>query len=270
MFRSAMLCFVGMCLRVASAFAAQVPNQSLQHSLDTLKVHATAAQYVMFANAISASPALTSQLNDLEAKGLLTEFRIDESMVPPGQGKPFSARLNGSVWVFTPAFVQQQAKVRLYDVVQPGDVLPDNMVFALGHLAFKADTAATMLASEQSLQSQFRASRQTGQGSLSGMTPDTFLRASVQMHLQNDAGAFIQAWNDMLDAAVRQNGGRELSIRQVASTMMNLRYRAVFMKAMKSPDHRLLFASNGYLQPDQVNRDAIAAALATMPVYDLE
>ncbi len=69
---------------------------------------------------------------------------------------------------------------------------------------------------------------------------------------------------------MRQNGGRELSMRQVASMLMNLRYRAVFIKAMRSPDHKLLFAHDGYLAPDQANRDAIATALGTMPVYDLE
>jgi len=90
MFRSAMFFFVGMFLSVASAFAAQeVPNQSLQHSLDTLKAHSTAAQYAIFANAIGTSPSLTSQLNDLAAKGLLTEFRIDEPTAPPGRGKRF-------------------------------------------------------------------------------------------------------------------------------------------------------------------------------------
>jgi hypothetical protein len=270
MFRLTMLFFSGMFFSFASAASAQAPNRSLHSLLDELKARATSAQYAMFADAVGASPALTNQLNDLASSGLLTAFRIDDGMPPPGRGRPFSARLDGSAWVFTSAFVLQQAKVRLYDVVQPDDVLADNMVFALGHLAFKASTAASVLASEQSLQAQFRASQQAGRGTLSSMTADTFIRASVQTHTQDDAGAFIQAWDDTLDAAVRENGGRELSIRQVSSMLMNLRYRAVFMKAMRSADHKLLFAGNGYLKPDQVNRDAIAAALKTMPVYDLQ
>ncbi len=156
--------FGAMLFTFASVCSAAASNTALQNAMGALKVSATRAQYDMFAEAISASPELTNQLNDLAARGLLTAFRIDPSPSQAASRKPFSARRDGSVWAFTPPFLQQQAKARLYDVVQPDDVLPDNMVFALGHLAFKTNTAASVLASEQSLQVQLHTGRQGAPG----------------------------------------------------------------------------------------------------------
>jgi hypothetical protein len=256
-------------LVLTSTAAAVAPNKALQSILDNLKEHSTSAQYQMFTDAINASPILAGQLNDLAATGTLAEFSIGEpSQLPPRKG-PFSAWINGSVWAFTPEFMQQQAKIRLYDVVQPDDILPDNMVFSLGQLAFVASSAGGVNAAEQALKARQIQSHSTN-SSLLMAKPEDLMHEWMNIHLERDSAAFIQAWNDMLDAAVQQNSGRTVTVRQAASLLMNLRYRALFINAMNSADHKLQISNSGYIASNETNRNAISAALSNMSLFDLQ
>ncbi|MBE1159666.1 hypothetical protein [Dyella acidiphila] len=266
--------WVALLAAVALAFASTsllaTPNQPLQSILSSLQANATPDQYRLFADAIQASPALTAQLNELAASGELTAIKVGEATTLPPSGGPFGGYVSGTIWAFTPAFVQQQAKTRYYDVVMPGDLLGNNMVFALGELAYRTKSAPAIAAGEQALKAQIAqsiaAARQAGQP----FNATSFLQQHLALELSNTALGFIQGWNDMLDAAVQENGGNALTLRQTVSLSMNFRYRGVFIRALRAPDHKLNYDNNGRIEPNDANRDALFHALTTMPVYDLQ
>jgi hypothetical protein len=257
-------------LAVVSASVCAASNHQLRDILSVLQSNISSDQYRVFEGAIHASPALTSQLNELAMSGQLKIFKVGEaSTLPPVRG-PFAAYVSGTTWAFTPTFVQQQAKTRYYDVVMPDDVLGDNMVFALGELAYRTKSASDIAAAEQALHRQISQEMATARKASQPINADNFMRQHLALELGNTALGFIQGWNDMLDAAVQENGGKTLTVRQVVSLTMNFRYRAVFMRAMRLPDHKLNYANDGRIEPTDANRDAIASALATMPMYDLQ
>jgi hypothetical protein len=265
--KSAIRLVVGMVLTIAATHAiAAVPNSELQSVLSKLKASSTPDQYQMFEQAIDASPALTEQLNDVAASGQLTAIVIGEKSALPRTGSPFSAYVYETTWAFTPEFIQQQSKTRYMDVVMPGDLLGNNMVFALGELAYNTKSAPQVAASEQTLNDQMRQAIKQSQGHFDATD---FLKQSMKLHIGNTVLGFIQGWNDMLDAAVKENSGQPLTLRQLVSLTENFRYRAVFMRAMRSP-HPLQYQNNGRIEPTDANRDAMIEALKTMPLYDLQ
>jgi hypothetical protein len=262
------LLITALCAIAQPMCAAASSGAALQGVMAELRAHSSPEQYEMFQEAIDASPVLARQLNELADDGRLRRFAVgDPSDLPPKTG-PFSAWISGTTWAFTPQFVQKQAKTRVYDVVQPGDILPDNMVFALGHLAYKAETMAAVEASLQALKAQASAPRQ--QQSVLLSQPTNLLLQVRDLHMNNEAGAFIKAWNDTVDAAVHENGGKELTVKQAVTVLLNLRYRSVFVKAMESTDHRLTIANNGYVEANQANLAAMVQVLSTSPVYDVQ
>jgi hypothetical protein len=260
----------GVLVAVTSTIAVAAPNGPLRDVLSNLRANSTPDQYEMFQSAIETSPQLEKQLGELAASGLLTKFEVGElAALPPRRG-PFSAWVSGSVWAFTPDFVRQQAKTRYYDVVMPGDVLGNNMVFALGDLAYRTKDASDLAGAEQALKAHFAhdaAVARTNSVLINGGGP---LEQYAQLESRHTASAFIQGWNDTVDAAVQENGARPLTVRQVVSLSLNLRYRAVFIRAVQSKDHQLQYANDGHIEPNDANRDAIANALLTMPMYDLQ
>jgi hypothetical protein len=257
-------------LAVASVSVGAEPNSQLQNLLSALQSSVSPDQYRLFEDAINGSPALAAQLNELVSSGQLTEFKVGEaSTLPPVRG-PFGAYVSGTTWAFTPAFVQQQTKTRYYDVVTPDDVLGNNMVFALGELAYRTKSAPDIAVSEQSLKMQIAQYVAAAKQASQPINGDRFMQQYLALEIRNTASGFIQGWNDMLDAAVKENAGKALTLRQLVSLTMNFRYRAVFMRAMRSPDHKLNYDKDGRILPTDANRDAIFNALKTMPVYDLQ
>jgi hypothetical protein len=267
--KSVFVLVVGVAFAVASTHAVAAPNGPLRSILSKLQSSATTDQYRTFEEAINASPALTEQINELATTGQLATFTIGERSALPMPGSPFSAYVSGTTWAFTPEFVQQQAKTRYMDVVMPGDILGDNMVFALGELAYNTKWASQVATSEKAVKAQFAYGAQTAKLTGAHVDGTDFLKQMMALHIGNTAMGFIQGWNDMLDAAVRENDGRQLSIRQVVSLMMNFRYRGVFMKALHAA-HPLHYENDGRIEPNEANRDALIEAFKTMPLYDLQ
>ena len=52
----------------------------------------------------------------------------------------------------------------------------------------------------------------------------------VAMMLDQEARAYIRAWNDALDTAVKQNKDKPLKPAQIGTLMLNMRYRFAFLK----------------------------------------
>ena len=186
--------------------------------------------------ALNASPQLMGQFNDAANSGRLTSLELSSQR--PG---PFAATASRGKLLFAPDFISQQRKQRLHDVVRPDDILPDNLVFALGALIFYADAPPVPL----------------------GSNPQAFVKASTE----RDAKAFINGWNAMVDAAVKENRGKALSVQQIGSLLLNLKYRQVF--ANQTALGKYKFSPEGKIQPDQQNVEAVAAGLGKLGLLDI-
>ncbi|KAF1034938.1 MAG: hypothetical protein GAK33_05161 [Burkholderia lata] len=240
---------------------ALVPASTTAHAaveplLADLRTHSTPDQYAAVAGAIHTSPALSAQLDELVGAGLLTRIAVDSG--EPALGRTTGALRNGSVWILTPAFVANQAPRRLFDVVQEDDILPDNMVFALGYMAWRAKHDADV-------------SRASGALRASDDSADAKKQRWIDLNMRIDAGGFIQGWNDTVDAATFRHDSRPISIVQAVQMMMNLRYRGPLIKAIQAaPPARKLRITGPALEPDAGNLDALVSALQSAPVIDIE
>ncbi|MGU7783725.1 hypothetical protein [Burkholderia sp. PU8-34] len=256
-------CFVALPLAATAADSqhrmpsAESSSVSIESILNDLRRRSTEQQYKVFANAAQGSPALTGQLNELVRSGLLKRISID-STDEPSQRRSFGATRVGSTWVFTPSFVADQVSRRIYDVVSDEDILPDNMVFALGFMAWRTRY-------DDDVRKAFGAMRE------SAGTPMERMGQLVALNIRIDAGAFIQGWNDVVDAAVRRNHGVPLTAAQSSALMMNLRYRSPLLKAVAaaSPDRKLQMESAS-IPYDAKNVDAIASALQESQLIDIQ
>lgn len=81
--------------------------------------------------------------------------------------------------------------------------LPNNLVFVLGAFAFHLQVPPSL--------------------------PPTNVAQFVQAQVERDASAFLEGWNDVVEAAAHDNGNKPLTVPQFSSMMLNLRYRAVFI-----------------------------------------
>lgn len=216
--------------------ATAVNGHRLQSIVDTLAHNSSLQQHKQLGDALGASGALAGQLNAAAESGRLTGIEI--SAQRPGNG--FSATILDKHIVLAADFLPQLGKQRTYDVVLPDDILPDNLVFVLG--AFASWLAAPPVSSDLDLQSYITAS------------------------LNRNARGFIQGWNDVVDAAVKQNGKRPLSMPQAASLMMNLRYRVVFTNATAS--NAIKWSPTGTIDPTDQNIAAVADGLRKMKLLD--
>ncbi|ULU24550.1 hypothetical protein [Dyella terrae] len=252
------------CLAVGSVHAAS--NTALEHMLKQSTHEAPPDQAARMHEAIASSPALEAQLNALIASGLLTRFAIGVTPDQVPRRGPFSAWIHESTWAFSDDFIGKHGKQRLFDVVQPDDILPDNLVFALGHMAYEAKTAKELATEEASLQATYKEQAASGNHDATAL-----IKQSVALHINNDATATIQGWNDTVDAAQHENGGKPLTARQSASLMMNLQYRGALIKAMQAPgDGKMQIGNDGRVEMTPANIAAVANALSTSSIFDVQ
>jgi hypothetical protein len=123
------------------------------------------------------------------------------------------------------------------------DILPNNLVFALGGLAFHLQQAGTPLP---------RPTQASDLGRL------------VALKIVEDARSFIQGWNDVVDAAIQENKGQSVTARQQSNLLLNLRYRAVFIRDVS----KLSFSASGEIAPSDQNVSVLASALGTTGLLD--
>jgi len=216
--------------------ATAVNGHRLQSIVDGLVQHSSVQQYKQFGDALAASGSLAGQLNAAAESGRLTGIEISAQR-PSGR---FAATILERRIVLAADFLPQLGKQRYYDVVMPDDILPDNLVFVLG--AF----ASWLVAPPVSVD----------------LAQDSFITASMR----RDARGFIQGWNDVMDAAVRQNGKRPLSMPQFGTLIMNLRYRVVFTNATAAD--AIKWSPAGTIDPTDQNIAAVAAGVRKMKLLD--
>ena len=223
-------------------------NIALESVLHKLEAQATVEQSRQITEAIAASPHLQEQLQSLVSGGKLTDILIlsDEKAKAAAKPGPFNAWISGASIVFSESILLQLAKNRNLDVAHPDERLPNNTTFVLGHLAYQLNA---------------------GPPNPRGYSD---MQAFVSAMVSRDAHAYIQAWNDVLDAAVRANEGRQLTPQQIGGLMLNLRYRFAFTKALQQSDPKLEIAQNGEVLDTDRNAQAIATALRTSAVADIQ
>ncbi|BFI96561.1 MAG: hypothetical protein RSP_20710 [Rhodanobacter sp.] len=239
---------------------------ALENILDQLGKQAPPDQVAHLREAIGSSPALEKQLDALVSSGRLAHFAIGDAASQVPRRGPFSAWFQGNTWAFSGDFIAKHGKQRLYDVVQTDDILPDNLVFVLGHLAYEAKTAAAISSEEAAIKEATRAQIAAGNNDMTSV-----MRQSIALHINNQAAATIQGWDDTVDAAQHENSGRPLSPRQAASLMMNLQYRGVLIKAMQgSVGSKMSIANDGMVEMTPANIAAVASVLGTSPLFDVQ
>ncbi len=197
---------------------------------------APSAQADQLASAIQASPRLKLQLQALAQSGRLEAFELVTSRDVRLANTPFGARAQNRRVFFTAEFLEAQKPQRLLHTTSLPP--PNNLVFSLSHLA-------------RHLERPFEASP--------SLTKDQFLA----LKLGDEADAYIAGWNALLASLPGVS-----SVPRDGEAMLNLRYRAVFLKAMDKPPE--LFAPGGEIAATRANRERIAAALMETNIPDFE
>jgi hypothetical protein len=256
---------LGFLVALYTGWCGAASHGAIDKVLMRLQAAATPAQYQSIAAAIDASPALAAQLDGLAASGKLADVAVvlPAALRPPNVA--FKAYASAPTLVISSALLPELVPKRLFDVVREGDILPNNLVFVLGHLASHLQHRDAMLAMDADMKRQI-ASMPAGAGTHEFGPIE---KHATAMHIENEAAAYIQGWNDVVDAARTSNAGKPLSVPQAGALLMNLRYRAVFLKAVQAPDP-IHLADSGNIEPDAHNIKALAAVLGTSELPDIE
>lgn len=250
----------------ATAYAAAIePSSSLDLILQDLANTATPDQALQVVDAIRASPRLTESFDRLASARQLTGIRIvAPEALQSVRNAHFSAYLDGTQIVIAAPLLKELSKSRLYDLVQSGDVLPNNTTFVLAHLAYHLRTAQEASFADDKFRRQVQAmSQRPGSHDYT-----VILQAHSQAALTDEASAVIEAWDDTIDAASSQ-AHAQLQPPQFVSVLMNLRYRGILNKAMKQTPH-MVITDGGYVEANANNMQAVVAALKSSQLMDVQ
>jgi hypothetical protein len=234
------------CLVHQVAFAVEPQDIVFDPILHELRVSVDSDDFQQIADAIASSETLQRELNELVAANRFSGFLVSpRARVTDDRAEIFGGFTQGSKIVLTTEFLKELRKARLFDVVYPDDILPNNTVFVLAHLLYHI---------RNPLDPRKYSSK------------DAFVEAAIKI----EAAAFIQAWNTMLQVAERNNDGKPLSPRQVGQLLMNVRYRFALIGAMTQKSDPLKFLQSGFVELNDINVQAVAATLKNSRHADLE
>lgn len=230
-------------------------SPAFQSVIQRLSISSAPDHFKQIADAIEASELLKSQLNRLIDAGKLRDIKLLQGKeLPQPKGREFGGFSDASTIYLSTELVVALRKSRLYDVVFADEVLPNNTVFVLAHLAHHVSTYDELLAPGKF------------------PTRESYVRA----RLEDEAHAFIQAWNATVDDATRRSGRPQLSNQQLMLLLMNIRYRGIFISAMRvgpvvnqvreSPN----FLPSGMLETSRPNVNAFVKALQESKMADIE
>ena len=216
-------------------------NGRLQAMLESFRGHSTPDQYNELVEAVTASPMLARQLGDLAQAGRLSGFEI--ATPQRKQTSPFATTIDHGKIVFAGDFLAKVVRKQLFDVVYPDRILPDNLVFVLGSLAFHLQNAGAQVQATPSNMASF-----------------------VKAHIEQDTRSFIQGWNDVVDAAVRENRDKPLTVQQQGMLILNFRYRAVLVD--KDNQHKIAWSPSGAIEPTGQNVAALLEIVSRSRLLD--
>jgi fructose-specific component phosphotransferase system IIB-like protein len=208
----------------------------------SFQAKASPDQAKQLTDAITASPPLQARLERLAASGVLKGVDLvtqEDERLDEGKG----AEVVGGHILLTAKFLLGQPPRRRTDATSKGDLEPpDNLVFSLSHLSYHLENPVDRKTLPQSQD------------------------ARVNIFVRDEAKAYIQGWNDLIDAEARLKG-RPITAAEAASLLTNFKYRSFFIKAngklaVVSPD--------GHLEPNGRNLQAMTSALFESDVPDFQ
>ena len=232
----------------ATFWLASIPShaapqtKSLSALMADFQTHASAEQAKQVTDAIAASPPLQARLEKLAVDGALKGFDLvgpDDEVMDANKG----AEILGGHILLTAKFLLSQPPHRRVAATSKADLdPPDNLVFVLGHLSYHLDHP------------------------LDRKALPTDLGDRANMVVGNEAQAYLQGWNDLIDAEAKLKG-RPITAAEAASLLPNFKYRFFFIKANGklaeiSPD--------GHLVPNGRNLRAMTSALFESEVPDFD
>lgn len=237
---------------LANCGVQKTENSKLNLVLEQLKVSTNSNNYDQIVGAINVSPTLISEFNKLSESGKFTGFIIANKKEISGNKEiknnnmvsVFGGFISGSKIIITTEFLQELKKDRIYDVIYSDDIRPNNTVFALSHFVYHLNFPVDIAKYS---------------------SPMDYANAKIN----NEASAFIESWNAMLEVAQKNNNNKVLSNRQVGQLFMNTRYKFVFIISDKQPN-LLKFSSDGSIERNKSNIEAIASSLVNSKMADLE
>lgn len=230
---------IGLWLASPPAYALEGPLAPL---LADFQSKATPEQAKQVADAVTASPPLQARLEKLAAAGALKGIDLvtqEDERMDENKGAEI---VRGHI-LLTSKFLLGQPPHRRVEATSKVDLdPPDNLVFVLGHLSYHLENPLDRKA----------------------LPKDT--GASANIFVRDEAKAYIQGWNDLIDAEARIKG-RPITATEAASLLPNFKYRAFFIKAngklaQVGPD--------GHLAPDGRNLQAMTSALFESEVPDFD
>ena len=222
------------------------------------------AHAVAVVSAIKTSPRLVEQLNDLAASGLLKGLAIN----PSGAGR-FQATHQNGVISLTPQFIDNQTPAGGGDDALRSEIGARDIVFVLGYMASKLRTAQDVTATDTKMMADFRGLvATTPKGQSSDATE--LVKQSQEAHLQDEARAYLEGWNDEIDAAMTAKGGL-LAPREAFQLLKESRNTHVlFEAALLPPGDRLVPIGTLQFPPDEHNRRAVVSVLTHTTVPDFQ
>ncbi len=225
------------------------------------------AENAQLAAAITASSDLTYQINALTSSGKLTYMEVSGGT--PGQ---LGGSIPGNGFAFTSGFLADLRSDHPHANIVSNDgpnLLADNTVFVLGQMAYHmANDAGADTNAQADMQSAIdKAYADAKPGEAPDMT--AILNQFSDSKMRVEAAAFIQGWNDTVDAAARAKG-TPLTPQEAASLLMNLRYRSYFLAAMPKTGETLRFSDDGRIPPDDENLKIMGEALGKSAVADFQ
>jgi hypothetical protein len=245
-----------------TAAAAQVRDPSgasgeLASILDRVTIPASSGQQQQIVDAVTASPALSSRFGELVANGKLTAIDVVEARAtgrasgpfagaPPVKG-PFAAALDGSRIILSSQLLSMLRNGRLLDTASADDVLPDQTVFVLAHLAYH-------------LREPIAPTPKPGED------VDSF----TARRLESEANAYIYAWNTTVDEAVHRRGGAALNADQITSLLLNCRYRFALVGIRSRNISGPSQSPSGIIERTPSNLEAVMQTLRQSAIADLE
>lgn len=242
---------------LAQTDATQSP--ALQKLLDRLsKQHTPEGDQIV--TAITDSPSLAMQIDSLLASHKLKQ--IDIAASNPGKV------ILGDHLIFDSGLLSHLRSDHPHENAVPGSpayLLADNTVFVLGHLAWHVAHDNDGAAAQQAAMQDAMAHPMPG----GGINLDGVLGGAINGRMRNEASAFLQGWNDTVDAAARAKGA-PLTPKDAADLLLNLRYRSYFLAALPDSGDRLGFTDDGHLPLDDHNLNLMAKTLRTAAKADFD
>lgn len=218
------------------------------------KIIGNMVQIQLIKNSLSACPSLEKSLRALAKSKKFEGFRVTTSE-EVGKIGPYSAAIANNEIIFTDDWLTQQGRP-FSDIRFVDGVPPDNLCFALGHLAYHVANPFPLPRKED--------------------IPDDgdvteLLTKHLAERLKAEAIAFLRAWPYVLEAARSKSHGASYDLQQLINLMFNLRYRFVFIGAIRPHSQsNFQILSNGDIPETEDNIAAIVAILKTSTMPDIQ